>query len=503
MGLGSEADRVRAIVRPVDHFVAGAFRASQSGKTFDDSSPIDNQTLTSVAEGDTHDIDLAVRAARAAFDDGPWPRWAPSKRAAVLRRIADGIEARGARIAEIETLDTGLPITQAKGQAARAAENFRFFAAEIESLHTDAFPVGDRFVNYSTMKPAGVAGLITPWNTPFMLETWKVAPCLAAGDTCVLKPAEWSPLSAVQLAEVIAEAGVPDGVFNVVHGFGETAGAPLVAHPLVNLISFTGETTTGKAIIRTGAETLKRYSMELGGKSPIVVFGDANLEQAIDAAIFGVFSLNGERCTASSRLLVEADLYAEFVAAIARRASQIKMGDPFDPQTELGPLIHPDHAARVRGYIATGIREGGRLASVEGRPEAPPEGNYVRPTVIAEVTPSMRVFQEEIFGPVLVATEFDNEQGAIRLANDVKYGLAAYVWTRDGPKAQRVAEAIEAGMTWINSHNVRDLRTPFGGMKSSGLGREGGRFSFEFYCELKTIHVALGEPHTPRFGLDA
>lgn len=494
--LATDADRVRATIEPVGHFVAGRFRQSESGETFDTISPIDNQKLTTVASGGREDVEAAVRAARSAFDDGPWRHMSPSKRAAILRRIADFIEARATRIAELETLDTGLPITQAKGQAARAADNFRFFAAVIESLHTDSYQLEDRFHNYSLMKPAGVAALITPWNTPFMLETWKVAPCLAAGDTCVLKPAEWSPLSATQLAEAISDAGVPKGVFNVLHGFGETAGAGLVAHPAVDLISFTGETTTGQTIIRSGADTLKRFSMELGGKSPIVVFGDAAVERAVDASVFGIFSLNGERCTASSRLLVEAGLYDEFVQAVAVRADHIRTGDPFDSRTEVGPLIHPDHTKRVRDYIQLGVKEGGRLLTGG----AGAEGNYVRPTVLGNVTPDMRVFQEEIFGPVLVATPFESEQDAIRLANEVKYGLAAYVWTKDGARGHRVAQAIDAGLAWINSQNVRDLRTPFGGMKSSGVGREGGDFSFEFFCELKTIHVALADHEIPRFG---
>jgi 5-carboxymethyl-2-hydroxymuconic-semialdehyde dehydrogenase len=305
------------------------------------------------------------------------------------------------------------------------------------------------------------------------------------------------------LAHIIAEAGVPEGVFNVVHGFGETCGAPLVAHPGVTLISFTGETTTGSTILAHGAPTLKRYSMELGGKSPVVVFADADLERAIDATVFGVFSLNGERCTAGTRLLVQRQIYEDVVQRVAERARAVRAGDPFDEEIELGPLIHPDHYARVNSYLELGRQEG-RLLAGGGRPEALPthlvQGNYLAATVFADVAPTARVFQEEIFGPVQVATPFEDEVEAVRLANAVRYGLAAYIWTNDLRRGQRVAQGIDAGMVWLNSQNVRDLRTPFGGTKWSGIGREGGHYSFDFYCELQTVHVALGNHHIPRFG---
>ncbi len=484
------------------HFVGGEFVPGLAGRTFETLDPATNEPAGDVAEGLAEDVDRAVQAARRAFDEGPWPRLAPRERAAALHRIADGIVARGDEIVETECRDTGMPISQARGQAARAAENFRFFADLAEHAHTgEAYPVDDRYLNYTIRKPVGVAALITPWNTPFMLETWKVAPCLATGNTCVLKPAEWSPLSAVKLAEVISEAGLPPGVFNVVHGFGETAGAALVAHPDVQLVSFTGETTTGSEIIRNGAATLKRYSLELGGKSPVVVFADADLERAVDAAVFGVFSLNGERCTAGSRLLVEAPVYEEVVAAAAERTARIRTGDPFDPETELGPLIHAEHWKRVRAYVEIGVAEGAVLAAGGDCPPDRPGSNYLEATLFRDVRPGMRIFQEEIFGPVLCATPFEGEEEAVRLANAVRYGLAAYVWTRDAERAHRVAQAVDAGMVWVNSHNVRDLRTPFGGVKASGIGREGGHYSFDFYCELETIHVALGEHLIPRLGV--
>jgi 5-carboxymethyl-2-hydroxymuconic-semialdehyde dehydrogenase len=488
-------------IKPVKHYIDGQFVDGIAGRTFETINPSDQTVITTVAEGLPEDIDRAARAARRAFDEGPWGRkMTAADRAKLLRKIGDLIVKHGDELALLETLDTGLPIKQARGQAARAAENFYFFAEMATKMMGETFPVGGSFLNYSILRPVGVAGLITPWNTPFMLETWKVAPCLATGNTCVLKPAEWSPLSANFLARIIQEADLPPGVFNVVHGFGETAGAPLVAHPMVNLISFTGETTTGMEIMRNGASTLKRYSMELGGKSPAIIFADADLDAALDAVIFGVFSLNGERCTANSRILVQESIHDAFVERLAERAARIKVGDPFDETTEVGPLIHRDHWKRVMGYIELGRQEGATVKAGGYRPAGLEQGNYIAPTVFVGVKNEMRIAQEEIFGPVTAVIPFKDDEEAIRLANDVKYGLAAYVWTRDLQRGHNVAHAIESGMVWLNSHNVRDLRTPFGGMKYSGIGREGGHYSFEFYCELKTVHVALGHVPVPKFG---
>jgi 5-carboxymethyl-2-hydroxymuconic-semialdehyde dehydrogenase len=394
-----------------------------------------------------------------------------------------------------------MPIAQMHHLAARAAQNFDYYAGVLPELHGRSFQVGDEFINYTIRKPVGVAGLIMPWNAPLMLSTWRIAPALAAGNTIVLKPAEWSPLTATRMAELFGEAGLPDGVFNLVHGFGETAGAPLSCHPGVNLICFTGETTTGSEIIAAGAPTLKRSSIELGGKSPVVVFADADPELAVDAAIAQIFTMNGQRCTAGSRLLVERPLYDRVVGDIAARAKNIRVGDPFDPLTEIGPLIHPDHLERVLGYIESARQEGATILAGGGRPDDLPDGNFLSATVIGDVTETMRVFREEIFGPVLVATPFDDEAEAIRLANATQYGLAAYVWTNDIKRAHRVAHAIDTGMCWINSQNVRDLRTPFGGVKASGIGREGGDYAFDFYCDLEIVHVALGSHAIPRLGL--
>jgi 5-carboxymethyl-2-hydroxymuconic-semialdehyde dehydrogenase len=483
----------------IEHFIGGRHGPSAGGGTFGVADPVSNEVYAQAAAGEAADIDRAVRAASQAFSDGPWPGLAARARARVLNKIADGIEARGARIAALETFDTGLPVTQAKGQAARAAENFRYFADVIVAQHEEAFSQPGQ-LGYVLRRPAGVAGLITPWNTPFMLESWKLAPALASGCTVVLKPAEWTPLSASLLPEIMTEAGVPDGVFNIVHGIGEQAGAALVAHPGVPLISFTGETTTGQVIMRSAADCLKGLSMELGGKSPCVIFADADLDAAIDSALFGVMSLNGERCTAGSRILAERKVYDTVTARLAERAVRVKTGDPADPATELGALVHPEHYERVLSYVDLGVREGARLVAGGGRPAGLDHGNYLAATVFADVTPSMRIFQEEIFGPVVCVTPFDTEEEAVALANGTKYGLAAYLWTSDLNRAHRVAAAVESGMTWVNSHNVRDLRTPFGGVKASGLGREGGQHSIDFYTESRIVHVALGDAHVPRFG---
>jgi 5-carboxymethyl-2-hydroxymuconic-semialdehyde dehydrogenase len=483
------------------HYIGGAFVESFDGRTFETLNPATNEVLAEAADGGQREIDAAVAAARKAFDEGPWPRMSAAQRASALRDVATLLRENAAEFIEAEVLDIGLPITQMGGLAARAAANFDYYAGVVSELHGRAFQVGDEFLNYTIRKPVGVAALIMPWNAPLMLTTWRLAPALAAGNTIVLKPAEWSPLTATLLARVLEQAGLPPGVFNVVHGFGESAGAPLSAHPDVQLVAFTGETTTGRLIAAAGAATLKRVSMELGGKSPVVVFEDADPELAVDAALAQIFTLNGQRCTASSRLLVARPLYDSVVAAIAERARNIRVGDPFDKRTELGPLIHPEHYERVLGYVESAREEGATVLAGGQRPAGLDVGNFLEATVIGDVDENMKVFREEIFGPVLVATPFDDEAEAVRLANATPYGLAAYVWTNDLTRAHRVAAAIDTGMCWVNSQNVRDLRTPFGGTKQSGIGREGGDYAFDFYSDTEVIHVALGPHAIPRFGL--
>lgn len=485
-------DRIR-------HYIDGESVDSIGGATFDVLDPVSNESYVQAAAGQKADIDRAVEAASHAFREGPWPRMLPRERSRVLHRIADLVESRDARLAELETFDTGLPITQALGQARRAAENFRFFADLIVAQADDTYKVPGRQVNYVNRKPIGVAGLITPWNTPFMLESWKLAPALATGNTVVLKPAEFTPLSASLWAGIFEEAGLPQGVFNLVNGLGEEAGDALVKHPDVPLISFTGESRTGQIIFGNAAPFLKGLSMELGGKSPAVVFADADLDAAVDATIFGVFSLNGERCTAGSRILVERGIYDEFVEKYAAQAKRVVVGDPHDPKTEVGALVHPEHYDKVMSYVEIGKSEG-RLVAGGGRPEGLEQGNYVAPTVFADVPKDARIFQEEIFGPVVAITPFDSDEEALELANGVRYGLAAYIWTNDLKRAHNFAQAVEAGMVWLNSNNVRDLRTPFGGVKASGLGHEGGYRSIDFYTDQQAVHITLGAVHNPTFG---
>ncbi len=490
-------------VESVKQYIGGQRVAASGGETFLTVNPADNQPITTVPSGDERDIDRAVAAAKEAFAKGPWRRMKIDERIRILERIAKGILENAEELARLETLDTGLPIKQTRGQIRRAGQNFRFFAdLARHRLTGNAYPVDGTFLNYTVRRPVGVAGLITPWNTPFMLSTWKLAPCLAAGNTCVLKPAEWSPLTIDRFTRIAEEAGWPPGVFNVVHGYGDTAGAALVRHPDVQLISFTGETRTGMEIMRNGADTLKRFSMELGGKSPVIVFEDADLDRALDAAVFGVYSLNGERCTAGSRLFLQESIYEPFVGKLKERVRRIRVGDPFDERTELGPLIHREHLQRVRGYLEIARDEGAEIAVGGGIPAGLEGGNYLEATLILGARNEMRVAQEEIFGPVLTVIPFREEEEVIQMANDVIYGLAAYVWTENLERAHNVAQAIESGMVWINSQNVRDLRAPFGGSKYSGIGREGGTHSFEFFTEVQTVHVALGKHAIPHFGAE-
>jgi 5-carboxymethyl-2-hydroxymuconic-semialdehyde dehydrogenase len=484
----------------VPHFIAGKHDYG-NGKTFDDLYPGDNSVLCRVAYGTAEEVDRAAQAAAAAFP--AWRDLSGEKRRAILHEIANRIVARAEEIALIESMDTGQPIRYMSKAALRAAENFRYFAdlapgaRDGESLPTETH------INYTMRTPIGPVGVITPWNTPLMLSTWKIAPALAAGCTVIHKPAEWSPLTAVLLAEImnaaIVEAGLPAGVVNLVHGLGEQAGKALTEHPAIKAIAFVGETVTGSRIMAQGSATLKRVHFELGGKNPVIVFDDADFERALDAALFMIYSLNGERCTSSSRVLIQRGIYDKFTAALAERVSRIKVGHALDPGTEIGPLIHPRHAEKVLGYAPI-ARNDGATIRCGGERAMNGAGNFVQPTLVTNATSNMRVAQEEIFGPVLTAIPFDDEADALAIANDVHYGLAAYLWTNDVGRSHRMARSLDAGMIWVNSENVRHLPTPFGGMKSSGIGRDGGNYSFEFYMETKNICVALGNHQIAKVG---
>jgi len=486
----------------IDHLINGKPAASRS--YFETVNPATQEVLAEVASGGAAEVDAAVAAAKGAF-----PAWAgrpAAERAALLRKLGDLIAQRLAILARTETTDTGQPIAQTGKQLIpRAAENFYYFAEMCVRVDGHTYPTPTH-LNYTLFQPVGVCALISPWNVPFMTATWKVAPALAFGNTAVLKMSELSPLTAARLGDLALEAGIPGGVLNVVHGTGQGAGEPLCQHPQVRAISFTGSTVTGNRIMRGAG--LKKFSMELGGKSPFVVFEDADLSRALDAALFMVFSNNGERCTAGSRILVHRSIYADFAARFAERARRISVGDPLAEATLIGPMISQNHLAKVRGYIEAGSKEGATLlcgglerpAYAAELPPAVRSGNYVWPTVFADVDNRMRIAQEEIFGPVACLIPFSDEADAIAKANDIQYGLSSYVWSENLGRAHRVAAAIEAGMCFVNSQNVRDLRQPFGGTKASGIGREGGTWSYEVFLEPKNVCVSLGSHHIPHWG---
>jgi 5-carboxymethyl-2-hydroxymuconic-semialdehyde dehydrogenase len=479
------------------HFIAGA-NVPGEGPAFDVTEPATGQVLGQARDATAAELNRAVDAATAAF-----PAWAATsgeRRKKILHKVADLIEQRADEIAAVECLDAGQAWRFMSKAAIRGAENFRYFAdLAPEAADGVSLPTHDH-MNISTRTPIGPVAVITPWNTPFMLSTWKIAPALAAGCTVVHKPAEWSPYSARLLAEIAHNAGLPAGVLNSVNGLGESTGKRLTEHPGIKAIAFVGESKTGSAIMRQGSETLKRVHFELGGKNPVVVFDDADLERALDAVVFMIYSLNGQRCTSSSRVLIQSTIYDKFVARIAERVNNLKVGDPFDPATEVGPLIHPRHLEKVASYQATATADGARIAAGGGLYPAAGTGYFFRPMLVADAKTSMRVAQEEIFGPVLTAIPFDHEADAIAKANDTIYGLAGYLWTNDVGRALRVANAIQAGMVWVNSENVRHLPTPFGGSKASGIGRDGGDWSFDFYMETKNISLAFGHHKIQRLG---
>jgi 5-carboxymethyl-2-hydroxymuconic-semialdehyde dehydrogenase len=483
----------------INHLING--KSVTSGSYFETINPATQEVLAEVASGGEAEVHAAVAAAKAAF-----PAWAATPaphRAKLMRKLGELIATHVPDIAKTETKDCGQTISQTGKQLIpRAADNFSYFAEMCTRVDGHTYPT-ETHLNYTLFHPVGVCALVSPWNVPFMTATWKVAPCLAFGNTAVLKMSELSPMTAARLGELALEAGIPAGVLNVVHGYGKQAGELLCSHPDVRAISFTGSTATGNRIVQ--AAGLKKFSMELGGKSPFVIFADADLDRALDAAIFMIFSNNGERCTAGSRILVQQSIYADFAQKFAERAKRITVGDPLDEKTIIGPMISQAHLAKVRSYIELGPKEGATLlCGGLGTPDLPvhvKHGNFVLPTVFADVDNRMRIAQEEIFGPVACLIPFKDEVDVIKLANDTSYGLSSYVWTENLGKAHRVAAAIEAGMCFVNSQNVRDLRQPFGGTKASGTGREGGTWSYEVFCEPKNVCVSLGNHHIPHWGI--
>ncbi len=478
------------------HFIDGKSDSGRSGKTFENLTPIDNSVIGTVAAGNAEDIDAACKAAEDAF--GEWRAMPGKERKKVLHRIADGIVDNAREIALVESYDSGQPLKFMSKAAIRGAENFRFFGDKAPAARDGQSLPADEHINFSVRQPIGPVGVITPWNTPFMLSTWKIAPALAAGCTVVHKPAEWSPYTAMMLAEIAHEAGLPSGVLNCVQGLGENAGKALTEHPAIKAVAFVGESQTGSRIMKQGADTLKRVHFELGGKNPVIVFDDADLDRALDAVVFMIYSLNGERCTSSSRLLIQESIQDEFTKRLTQRVNKLKVGHPLDPNTEIGPLVHRRHFEKVSSYFEFAKEDGARIAAGGKAIDGP--GNFVQPTLFSGATNSMRIAQQEIFGPVLTAIPFKDEADAIAIANDIEYGLAGYVWTNDIGRGHRIANALDAGMIWVNSENNRHLPSPFGGMKASGIGRDGGDYSFEFYMETKNICVALGSHRVPQLG---
>jgi len=476
--------------------IAGEAVPAASGATFETHSPVDGSLICTAARSNAEDIDRAAKAAKAAFPE--WRAMPGADRKKLLHRIADAIVERADEIALCECWDTGQAHRFMSKAALRGAENFRFFADRAPAARDGQALPSPTLMNVTSRVPVGPVGIITPWNTPFMLSTWKIAPALAAGCTLVHKPAEFSPLTARLLVEIAEEAGLPAGVWNLVNGFGEEAGKALTEHADIKAIAFVGESRTGSMIMAQGAPTLKRVHFELGGKNPVIVFDDADLERALDAAIFMIYSLNGERCTSSSRLLIQRSVHDTFVARLAERVKRIRVGHPLDPETELGPLIHKTHLDKVCSYFEIAAQEGATIAA--GGHAIDGDGLYVEPTLFTGANNAMRIAREEIFGPVLTVIPFDDEDEALQIANDTQYGLTGYVWTGDVTRAFRFTEQLEAGMIWVNSENVRHLPTPFGGVKASGIGRDGGDWSFDFYMETKHIGFATGEHRIPRLG---
>ena len=467
-----------------------------SGEAFETISPVDLAPLAHVAKGGAEDVDRAVAAATEAFKT--WSRTPGKERRAILIKVAEAIEARAEEIAFVECLDTGQALRFMSKAAIRGAANFRFFADQAPTAEDGAALRNPTQMNVTSRRPIGPVGVITPWNTPFMLSTWKIAPALAAGCTVVHMPAEFSPLTAKLLVEIAEEAGLPPGVLNLVNGFGEDAGKALTEHPGLKAIAFVGESRTGSMIMAQGAPTLKRVHFELGGKNPVIIFDDADLERAIDAAVFMIYSLNGERCTSSSRLLVQDTIYDEVCAKVAAAASRIKIGHPLDPDTVVGPLIHPEHEKKVLSYFDTARSEGATIAT--GGEKAGDTGCYVKPTLFTGATNDMAIAQEEIFGPVLTAIPFSTDEEALEIANGVPYGLSAYLWTNDLNRAMWMTDNLDAGMMWVNSENIRHLPSPFGGTKASGIGRDGGDWSFDFYMETVNVSFPRQMHRVPKLG---
>ena len=473
-------------------YINGAFVQGLGNKWLPVFDPSNEEVIAQVPDADAADVDLAVNAAREAFDSGAWPQTTAQDRGRLLFKLADRIRQQSAQLAELESRNTGKPIVEAEFDIADAATCFEYYGGMATKVMGHVNPVPDNALSLSLREPVGVAGQIIPWNYPLLMAAWKLAPALAAGCTCVLKPAEQTPLSILELAKSFADIGFPDGAINVVTGFGETAGAPIVAHPGVDKVAFTGSAAVGKLILRSAADSIKRVTLELGGKSPNIFFADSDFEAAVDGALFGVFINQGEVCSAGSRILVEKSIYSKFVDAMVAKTQNIKLGPPLDRDTKMGPLVSKEQYDRVRSYQEIGKGEA-RLVAGGGRLPSAAKGFYVEPTIFADVNNNHRIAREEVFGPLAAVIPFEGESEAIRIANDTPYGLAAAVWSRDIFRALRVVKAIRAGIVWVNHMQPTYVEAPWGGYKQSGFGRELGPWGIEEYLETKQVHINLSE----------